>query len=149
MVDGFARFIAGALNTADAAIFRVPEPHRMHLVRQLRTRGVDIDGAIQRGTCVSLDADDVVDFAGLLEVIDGARAAAARAGKAHARVAFCGELAGRLWAAGRTDEAIQLEQLAHLAPQNVDILCAYPVPYTNDDPAVAHICALHTAVSVS
>lgn len=147
MIDGFARFLAGALIAGDAAIFRVPESHRMRLVRELRTRGVDIDGAIQRGICLSLEADSTVDLAQVLEAIEGVRAAAARAGKAHARVAFCGELAGRLWAAGRTAEAIQLEQLAHLAPPHVDILCAYPVPYTNDDPALAHICALHTAVS--
>ena len=149
MIDGFARFLAGALNGGDAAIFRVPESHRMPLVRELRTRGVDIDGAIQRGICLSLEADVTVDLAQMLEAIEGARGAAARAGRVRARVAFCGELAGRLWAAGRTAEAMQLEQLAHLAPQHVDILCAYPVPYTNDDPALAHVCALHTAVSVS
>jgi len=75
------------------------------------------------------------------------RAAAAKAGTAHPRVAFCGERAGRLWAAGRTAEAVQLEQLCCELAHDVDILCAYPVPYTNDDQALTRICAEHTAVS--
>jgi hypothetical protein len=81
--------------------------------------------------------------------INRAREAAAKAGKAHPRVAFCGERAGRLWAAGRTSEAVQLERLCSELAQDVDILCAYPVPYTEDDPMLTRICAEHTAVSAS
>jgi DNA-binding NarL/FixJ family response regulator len=147
IVDGFTRYIAAALNAADAAIVLVTESHRTHLLQELRTQGVDIDGAIERGTCLSFDADVAPDPVRFLEAINGVRAAAARAGKAHPRVAFCGERAGRLWAAGRTAEAVQLEQLCGELAQDVDILCAYPVPYTNDDQALTRICAEHTAVS--
>ena len=87
------------------------------------------------------------DPARFLEAIDSARAAAVEAGKAHPRVAFCGERAGRLWAAGRTAEAIQLEEFCGELAPDVDILCAYPVPYTTDDQALARVCAEHTAVS--
>jgi hypothetical protein len=52
-----------------------------------------------------------------------------------------------LWAAGRTAEAVQLEQLCGELADDVDILCAYPVPYTNDDQALMKICAEHTAVA--
>jgi hypothetical protein len=108
---------------------------------------VDIDGAIERGTCVSFDADVAPDPTQFLEAIDDVRAAAARAGNAHPRVAICGERAGRLWAAGRSAEAIQFEQFGNeLAHDDVDILCAYPAPDTDDDQALTHICALHTAV---
>ena len=141
--------IAAALNAADAAIVLVTESHRTHLLQELRTQGVDIDGAIERGTCLSFDADVAPDPVRFLEAIDGVRAAAAKAGKAHPRVAFCGERAGRLWAAGRTAEAVQLEQLCGELAHDVDILCAYPVPYTNDDQALTRICAEHTAVSAS
>ena len=68
--------------------------------------------------------------------------------KAHPRVAFAGNV-GRLWAAGRTAEAVQLEQLCGELAHDVDILCAYPVPYTTDDQALTRICAEHTAVSAS
>jgi DNA-binding NarL/FixJ family response regulator len=149
IIDGFTRFVAAGLNAADAAIVLVTESHRTCLLQELRTQGVDIDGAIERGTCLSFDADVAPDPVRFLEAIDGVRAAAARAGKADPRVAFCGERAGRLWAAGRTAEAVQLEQLCGELAHDVDILCAYPVPYTNDDHALTRICAEHTAVSAA
>jgi len=149
VVDGFARYIAAALNAADAAIVLVTESHRTHLLQELRTQGVDIDGAIKRGTCLSFDADVAPDPVRFLEAINGVRAAAAKAGKTHPRVALCGERAGRLWAAGRTAEAVQLEKLCSELAHDVDILCAYPVPYTEDDQGLTRICAEHTAVSAS
>jgi DNA-binding NarL/FixJ family response regulator len=148
VVDGFTRYIAAALNAGDAAIVLVTESHRTRLLQELRTQGVDIDGATERGTYRSFDADVAPDPVRFLEAIDGVRAAAAKAGKAHPRVAFCGERAGRLWAAGRTAEAVQLEQLCSELAHDVDILCAYPVPYSNDNQALARICAEHTAISV-
>ena len=147
VVDCFSRFIADAMRAADAAIALATTPHLTRLVQELRTRDVDIDGAIERGTYLSFDADVAPDPAQFLEAINGVRAAAANAGKAHPRVVFCGERAGRLWAAGRTAEAVQLEQLCGELAHDVDILCAYPVPYTTGDQALMHICAEHTAVS--
>ena len=104
---------------------------------------MDIDGAIERGTYRSFDADVAPDPVRFLEAIDGVREAATNAGKADPRVAFCGERAGRLWAAGRTAEAAQLEELCSELAQDIDILCAYPVPYTNDDQALTRIRAEH------
>jgi CheY-like chemotaxis protein len=149
IVGSFARWVAAALNAADAAIVLVTESHRTRLLQELRTQGVDVDGAIERGTCLWFDADVAPDAVQFLEAIDGARAAAATAGKAHPRVAFCGERAGRLWAAGRTAEAVQLEQFCGELAPDVDILCAYPVPYTPDDRVLTSICAGHTAVSAA
>ena len=147
VVDGFARYVAAALNASDAAIVLATKSHRTDVLQALRRQGVDIDGAIERGTCLSFDADVAPDAARFLEAIDRARAAAASGGKARPRVAFCGERAGRLWAAGRTAEAVQLEQFCGELAHDVDILCAYPVVYTTGDQALARICAEHTAVS--
>ena len=150
VVDGFTRFVAAALNAADAAIALVTESHRTRLLQELRTQGVDIDGAIERGTYLSFDADVVApDAVGFLATINHAREAAAKAGNAHPRVAFCGERAGRLWAAGRTAEAFQLERFCSGLAQDVYLLCAYPVPYSEDDRMLSRICAEHTAVSAS
>jgi CheY-like chemotaxis protein len=146
IVESFARFVRGALDAGDAAIVLVTEPHRPRLLQELRTQGVDIDGAMDRGSCLSFDADLAPDPVRFLEAIDRVRAAAAKAGKPHPRVAFCGERAGRLWAAGRIAEAVRLEELCGELPRDVDILCAYPVPFTQDDQALTHICAEHTAV---
>ncbi len=148
IVDGFTRYVAAALNAGDAGVVLVAESHRTGLLQELRTRGVDIDAAIAHGICVSFDADVALDPVRFLEAINSVREAATRAGKADPRVAFCGERAGRLWAAGRTAEAVQLEQFCGELAQDVDILCAYPVPYTNEQ-ALTRICAEHTAVSAA
>jgi len=148
IVDGFTRHAAAALNAGDAAIVLVTEPHRTRLLQALRIRRVDIDGAIERGTYLSFDADVALDPVRFVGAINGVREAAT-AGKAHPRVAFCGERAGRLWASGRTAEAVQLEEFCGELARDVDILCAYPVPYTNDDQALTRICAEHTVVSAA
>ena len=147
IVDAFTRYAAAALNAGDAAILLVTEPHRLSLLQKLRMQRVDVDGAIKWGTCLLLDADVAPGPAEFLGAINRVRVAAGRGGKAHARVAFCGERAGRLWAAGRTEEAVQLEQLCGELPHDVDILCAYPVPYSNDNHTLTRICGEHTAVS--
>lgn len=148
VVDAFTRCIAAALSAADGAIVLVTESHRAQLLQALRMQGVDIDGAIDRGRFLLLDADVAPDPVRFIGAVNGVRAAAVTAGKAHPRVAWCGERAGRLWAAGRTAEAVELEQFANELPHDVDILCAYPVP-ANDDPALTRIYAEHTAVPSS
>jgi DNA-binding NarL/FixJ family response regulator len=147
VVDDFTRYLATALNAADAAIILATQSHQALLLLELRAQGVNIEGAIARGTCLLFDADVALSPVRFLEAIDTVRAAAAKAGKANPRVAFCGERAGRLWAAGRTAEAVELEQFCGDLPDDVDILCAYPVPYTEDNQALTRICAEHTAVS--
>jgi DNA-binding NarL/FixJ family response regulator len=147
IVDGLTRFIAAALNAADAAIALVTEPHRSRLLQDLRTQGVDIDGAIDHGTYRSFDAAEAPHPLRFLDAINGVREAAVKAGNARPRVAFCGERAGRLWAEGRTAEAVQLEQFCGELAQDVDILCLYPVPYSKDDHALGSVCAGHTGVS--
>jgi CheY-like chemotaxis protein len=149
IVDGLTHFIAAALNAGDAAIALVTESHRDRLLQEFPTLGVHIHDAMDRGICVSFDANEAPDPVRFLDAINGAREAALKAGKAHPRVAFCGERAGRLWAAGRTAEAVLLEQLCSELPQDVDILCLYPVPYRKDDQGLESVCAGHTAVSAS
>ena len=149
IVDALTRCIAAALNAGDAAIALVTEPHREPLVQELRTQGVQIQGATEHGTYVSFDADEAPDPVRFLDAINGAREAAVKGGKARPRVVFCGERAGRLWAAGKTAEAAQLEQFCRDLPLDVDILCLYPVPYRKDDQGLESVCAGHTAVSAS
>jgi DNA-binding NarL/FixJ family response regulator len=146
-VDSLAGFVAAALNAADAAIVLVSESTRTELLHVLRTQGVEVDDAIRRGTCLTVDESVAVDLAGLLGVIDGVRAAAVEAGKPHPRIACCGERAGQLWAAGRTAEALQLEGLCRHLPNDVEVLCVYPAPYTGGDEMLRRVCAEHTTVS--
>ena len=92
IVDGFTRFVAAALNAADAAIVLATESHRTRLLQGLRTQGVDIDGAIERGTYLSLDADVARDPIQFLEAINGVREAAAKAGKDIPASRFAGNV---------------------------------------------------------
>jgi len=149
LVDGLADFIAGALRSGNAAIVWATEVHQDVLVERLRARGVDIDAAVQAGTYISSDAAETPDPVRMLQTVRGLSEAASKAGKKHPRVAVCGERAGRLWAEGKTDAAIRLEQLCNeLAQQcDIEILCAYPSPEDRaDDQALKAICAEHTVV---
>jgi DNA-binding NarL/FixJ family response regulator len=151
LLDGLTRFIAAALNVGNPAIALVTESHRGSLLQRLHAQGVDMETAIQRGTYVSLDADESPDPVRFFEAVKGLRGAASKAGKENPRVAFCGERAGRLWAEGKTDEAIRLEQLCEdLANgKEVDILCVYPlVDGQEDDHALKSICAEHTTANL-
>jgi hypothetical protein len=86
----------------------------------------------------------------MLEVVQGLRKAASKAGKERPRVAVCGERAGRLWAEGKTDEALRLEQICNelARSQGIDILCAYPLAHgEQDDYTLNTIRAEHSAAS--
>ncbi len=148
VVEGFARFLAAALNVGASVIALVTASHRQDLLQRMRRQGVDVDGAVERGTCLFLDADEAPDPEGFLEAIDAVREAATKGGQAHPRVAFCGERAGRLWAAGRTAEAVQLEQFCGELAHDVDILCAYRCR-TRKTIKRSHACARSTPRSLA
>ncbi len=160
-LDSFTHFIAAALNAGHAAIVVATKPHRDGLLQRLKAERVDIDSAIQQGTYISLDAADALNTImvdGLpdpilfFEGITGLIEAASNAAKPeHPRVAFCGERVGLLWAEGKTDAAIRLEQLCNdlAKTHEMDILCAYrlgSVHGVEDEHAFQRICAEHSAV---
>jgi DNA-binding NarL/FixJ family response regulator len=160
-LDSFTRFIAAALKNGNAAIAIATKSHQDGLLQRLKAERVDVDGAIQQGTYVSLDADESLStimvnglpdpvrfFEGLNGLIDAASKAATAE---HPRVAFCGERVGLLWAEGKTDAAIRLEQLCNdlFKTHEIDILHAYPLSSIHgkeDDQGFQSICAEHSAV---
>ena len=131
------------------ALVVVTKSHHDSLAQELRAQGVNVDGAIERETYMSFDADKELDTVCFFDAVRGLRVAASKVGKKHPRVAICGERAGRLWADGKIDEALRLEQFADELAKNhaVDILCAYPLSSSrgNDD-ALKSILELHSAV---
>ena len=148
LLDGLTRFIASALNAGNPAIVWVNDSHQHNLGGRLRGLGVDIDDAIQRGLYMSSDRAETPDPRLFLEVIRGLRETASKVGKKRPRVALCGDLASRLWAEGKIDEAIRLEQQSsELArTHDMDILCAYPLDYVQRNGAFKKIRAEHGAV---
>jgi len=149
LLGGLTHFIATALNAGSPALVLATESHQQRLLQRLRFRGMDINAAIERGTYFTVDADREPSPEGFIETIQGLREAASQAGNERARVAIFGERAGRLWAAGKTEEAIRFEQFGHelAKSQGLDILCAYPSPGgRKEEPALKSICAIHSAV---
>ena len=150
LLDDLARFIATALDEGNPAIVWATESHRDALIQRLRSRGVDIDAASQRGTYIASDVAETADPVRLLATLRGLSEAAFKGGTKHPRVAVCGERAGRLWAEGKKDAAIKLEQLFNeLAKRHeMDILCVYPLADAKDDKsAISGLCAEHNSFS--
>jgi len=160
-LESVTQFIGAALNAGNAAIAFATRPHRDNLLQGLKAKGVDVDGAVQQGAYVSLDAADTLStfmvndwphtmrfFEGFTKLIESA----SKAAKAeHPRVAIFGEGVALLWAKGKRDAAIRLEQLGtDLAKtHDVHILCAYPFSsfhVEEDKQAFERICVEHSAV---
>jgi len=148
LLQGFSRFIGDALNDGNAAVVWATESHRGSLLHRLNSQGVDIDAAIRRGTYLAFDADEPPEPVRMLEVLSRLREAASQAGKRRPRVAVCGVRAGRLWADGKIDEAMRLEQFWNgvAKSQDIDILCTYSLPRSpEDEDALKGIRAEHNA----
>jgi DNA-binding NarL/FixJ family response regulator len=160
LVDDFTRFIEFALKMENPVIVIATESHRADLRKRLQANGRDMATAIQAGTYISLDADDMLsevmvndwpDSTRFLKVASDVIMTAAKAAKGkHFRVAACGECARRLIVQGKPEAAIQLEHLwDNLARSHyVDILCGYMLhdfQKEESSPIFERICVPHSA----
>jgi DNA-binding NarL/FixJ family response regulator len=159
-VETATHFIGTAVKAGNAVIVFATKPHRDSLLQELKVQGVNVEAVIQQGAYVSLNAADVLstfmvnDWPDAVRFFEGFRnliQSASKAAKAeHPRVAIYGEAVALLWAEGKTEAAIRLEQLGNdlARTYNVDILCAYPfsLHIHEDEHVFRTICAEHTAV---
>jgi DNA-binding NarL/FixJ family response regulator len=160
-LDTVARFVVIALKAGNAAIVVATESHRDGIVRRMKKHGLDVDAATQQGKYVQLDVaktlstfmvNGMPDPARFFEIVGGLIKVAAKAAKQeHPRVVACGECSAFLWAQGKPDAALRLEQLWDDLGQtlDVDILCAYALSSfrgKEDEPVFQSICAEHPAV---
>lgn len=161
LIDNFAVFIHDALKADNSAVLAATEAHRAGILRQLQSRGLNIDAAIDQGRYISVDvAETVARFMGgdqvdrhqFFKVAGKCIASAANAAQgAPRRVFACGECAPLLLARGKAEEAVQLERLWNeLAKMHeVDILCGYALgsfDSTEGGAIFRRICAEHCAV---
>jgi hypothetical protein len=122
---------------------------------------LDVNRAIQQGTYIELDVaktlcifmvNDMPDSARFFEVVGGLIEAATKTAKRkHSRVVACGEYGPFLWAEGKADAAIRVEQLWDEVAKTfeVDILCGYALSSFHggeDKHVFQSICAEHSAV---
>ncbi|HET6931238.1 MAG TPA: response regulator [Candidatus Acidoferrum sp.] len=161
LLDSLARFIAVALRSGNVAIVVISEQHRDDLVLRLKAHGLDIDAASQQGIYIQLDVaktlstfmvNDMPDSARFFEVANGLIHSAAKVARGeHSRVMVCGEAVGVLWAEGKADAAIRLEQLWDEIGTTfeVDILCGYALNSFHgeaDQRVFRSVCAEHSIV---
>ena len=161
LLDTFARFIAVALKAGRAAIVVITESHRDGLVSRLKGQGLDVDAATQKKTYIQLDVnktfstfmvDGMPDATRFFPVVRGLIGAAAKAARQqHHGVVVCGEGTAVLWAEGKADAAIRVEQLWNEVGKTlgVDILCGYAFSSfqgEKDEHVFQSICAEHSAV---
>ena len=160
-LDSCTRFITAALGAGDVAAVVATESHRDRLFQRLKAEGLDVDEEIKHGRYISLDVaktlstfmvNDMPDWERFFEVVGGLVRGAAKAGKGeHSRVAMWGECGPLLWAEGKVDAAIRLEQLLNQLATiyEFDLLCAYPLSSFRSEKAehvFQSICAEHSAV---
>jgi DNA-binding NarL/FixJ family response regulator len=160
-LDSFTHFIGAALKAGNAAIVVATESHRDSLLPRLQAHGLDVAALIGQGRYISLNAADTLSTFVVNDLPDPGRffkfvgaliLAAANAAKGeHPRVAACGECAPLLWAQGKAEAAIRVEQLWNEIAKtyDIDILCGYPsrgFHRDEDNHIFRRICAEHSAI---
>jgi signal transduction histidine kinase len=139
LLDELSRFVGAALVAGDAAIVIATKTHREGLADRLQSRGLDVTPAIVQGRYVSLDAIETLarisvdgwpDATRFNQVIGSviSQATITIEGKNPAVSAF-GEMVALLWAEGKMEAAVRLEQLWNdlVHPCSLSLLCAYPM----------------------
>jgi len=161
LLEGLARFMGAAIAAGDSAIVIATPSHRDGLQQQLIQSGLDLSVAGKQGRFVSLDAaatlaqfmvEDRPDPQRFHEVIGGVIAQLSSAAKPGCRVAAFGEMVALLWAEGRQQAALELEELWNQLGQihSFHLHCAYPIGLFSqpaDAVAIEHVCSAHTHVT--
>ena len=161
LVTSFSRFVAGALDRGNAVIVLLTDAHERSLQRTLQASQVDIALATRQQRYVSVSITELLakvmvnggpDPTRFVNAAEELLTEVARRAGQHAEIAACGECSPTVWADGKVEAAIQLEQLWDdvAKSRKMDILCAYPLAARDESvPAVRRLCAEHTAVEIS
>ncbi len=156
LVDAVSRFVGAGLDAGDGGVVIATRPHLDGIEERLRGRGPD--AARGAGRYVALDAAETLsrimdggwpEDRRFAEVVGGVIALAAR-GRSR-RVRVFGEMVALLWAAGKPEAAIRLEELWNdlVGTGGISLLCAYPMSgfgRAADDRPLLAVCAAHTHV---
>lgn len=161
LLEELSAYIGNALRAGDAAVVVATEQHRESLLPWLTAQGLDIAALLEQGRLVSLDAEHILatfmadgwpNEEQFNDVVGGiVERALACTGTAQPRAAIFGEMVALLWAEGKTDAAIRLEQLWNGLAQtkSFSLFCAYPMSSFNreeDAVLLLKVCHEHSAV---
>jgi CheY-like chemotaxis protein len=160
-LNGFASFIAGGLNAGNAVVALATEAHRQGLYQKLRSQRFDLDAVIRSGSYISMDVGetlssfilgdrpDAEQFATLVNnVVEKASKDPNGAGR---RVLACGECSPFLWAQGKLDTALRVEELFDAVAHKfkLSILCGYAAEClrgSEKHPIARAICSVHSSI---
>jgi PAS domain-containing protein len=161
LIEALAQELANALKTGDTVIMNATRKHRKALRAELALRDVDLAAAMRAGRFRELDPAECLakfmvhgtpDKDRFESVMSGVINGAAVALKPGHRVVLFGEMVALLWAEGRREATIRLEELCRDLAQRhaLHLLCAYPIHAF--DPSKYHhdfssICGDHTHVN--
>lgn len=160
LLDMLSRFIGTALGAGDPGIVIATPAHRKGLKERLTARGLNLELAARQGRYLEFDAettltrfmiDDWPDTSLFFRHMAGVFSHA-RALVHDAPAAVFGEMVALLWAQGKHDAAIRLEQLWNdfARVHSFSLLCAYPISLFNreaDGELLRHVCAEHSRVT--
>jgi len=157
-----SQFLESALTVGHSVVVCSTQSLREELRNVLESRGLDIKVLIEQGKYANIDASEIlsnyvhgnaIQSRDLREHLGhlATRSADAASGP-RPRVAFYQECALQLWAQGKEEATIQVEQLFQelAGAHDVDLLCAYSLAYVHGDEdshSIQRICAQHSTVS--
>ena len=161
LIDVLSRFIGGALAVGDAAVIIATATHLIELKRRLSGRGMDTAKASAQGRYIVLDASDTLPRFMVNGTVDESRFDAIIGGVLNqakkvvhgkdCRIAVFGELVALLWAQGKPQEAIRVEQLWNdlAKTYSFSLLCAYPITGFDNERHIEpflKMCGTHSGV---
>jgi signal transduction histidine kinase/CheY-like chemotaxis protein len=158
LLDSLKGYIATGLGAGDACIVVATRAHREALEERLNASELNVAAAMASGQYVSLDAAETLskfmvegqpDEGRFREVIGNILTRAAAGGARRVR-AF-GEMVALLWAEGRRDAAIRLEELWNNLQKThaFSLFCAYEMSCFGGEEMAepfGHVCAGHSSV---
>jgi signal transduction histidine kinase len=161
LVDELSKYIGSALGAGDGAIVIATKAHRDGISQRLKARGMDPTRAVAQGRYIALDAAETMSKFMLNDFPDAARftdvvgsvvvqATACAEGKSPHVAAF-GEMVALLWAQGKFEAALHLEELWNGLAQthSFSLRCAYPMHAFDREEhgeSFLRVCAVHSAV---
>jgi PAS domain-containing protein len=138
LIEALGQHIGAALTSDDTAILVATNAHREALADELRLRKINPDAAIKAGRFIELDAADTLakfmvgggPDTEKFENTIGALVKRAEADlKPGRRLVVFGEMVALLWAEGKRDATVRLEELWNDLAQRYafNLLCGYPI----------------------
>ena len=135
LVEAVGRFLDPALEANDSVVVIGTPAHRAQIEERSKTRGLDLATMGEQGRYLALDAGITLteftvngwpDEKRFADVVGGV---IARSGAGGHRVRAFGEMVGLLWADGKHEAAIRLEQLWESLVRTLPLilLCGYPM----------------------